>query len=65
MKKQKITEAEKIEKAIQEYEKFRPFPQYTTEWICNRIDWAWKWKKITKEQMEDFADRMCVILAYE
>ena len=27
------------------------------DWIANRIDWAWKWRKITKEQMIEFAAR--------
>lgn len=57
-----MNEYQKIDKAIKEWETYRPVTQYSTDWICNRIEWAWKWRKITKEQMEELADRICVVL---
>ena len=27
------------------------------DWAANRIDWAWKWRKITREEMEELTDR--------
>ena len=35
------------------------------DWAANRIDWCWKWKKITKEQMEELADRATKIFKGE
>ena len=26
------------------------------EWCENRIDWAWKWRRITHDEMEELAD---------
>ena len=51
-----------IDKALQEYEDFAPYPQHNIEWITNRIDWAWKWRKISKELMESFCDRAIKII---
>ena len=44
------------------YEQGKPWHTKTMEWICNRIDWAWKWRKITEQQMEELADRVCIYL---
>ena len=52
---------EEINKAIKQYEKHKPYYK-TIDWICNRIDWCWKWRKITKEEMEDFVDRICAVM---
>lgn len=32
------------------------------DWICNRIDWCWKWRKITEEQKEELCNRAIAIL---
>ena len=32
------------------------------DWICDRIEWAYHWKKITHLQMEELSDRACFIL---
>ena len=53
-----------INKAIQSYENFKPFHNYSIDWITNRIDWCWKWKKITQEQMEELVDRICKVMEY-
>ena len=51
-----------IDKALREYENYKPYKQHTTEWICNRIDWCWYWKKITEEQMNELVDRIIAIM---
>lgn len=47
-----------IDKALQSYENNKPYHPYKIEWITDRIAWCWKWRKITKEQMEELCDRM-------
>ena len=53
-----------INKAIQSYENFKPFHNYSIDWITNRIDWCWKWKKITEEEMNELVDRICEVMKY-
>ena len=53
---------QQLDKALKSYEEFRPYHQYSIDWICDRITWCWKWKKITQEQMEEFALRATNIL---
>lgn len=48
-----------IDEALKRYEEYKPYHVKSMEWIANRIDWCWKWKKITKEQMTNLADRVC------
>lgn len=48
---------EEINKALLSYEEYKPYHTKTIDWIANRIDWAWKWRKITKEQMVELATR--------
>lgn len=31
-------------------------------WVSDSISWLWKWKKITKEEMESLCDRVIVYL---
>lgn len=51
-----------IDKALQSYENYKPYhTKKSIEWICNRISWCWKWKKITKSQMEELCTRTIVI----
>ena len=54
-----------IENAIQSYENYKPYHQHTIEWICNRIDWCWKWRKISEEKMHEFADRIIKVMESE
>ena len=28
------------------------------DWCARRITWCWKWRKITREQMEELAERV-------
>lgn len=53
-----------INQALQSYENFKPYHIYSIEWICNRIDWCWKWKKITKDEMEELTDRICEVMEH-
>ena len=38
------------------------YAMHTIDWCIGRIDWAWKWRKITKEQMDELAGRCCALL---
>jgi hypothetical protein len=51
-----------INEALLSYENFKPYHDKTIDWICDRIDWTWKWKKNTQEQMEELANRVTSIL---
>ena len=51
-----------IDKALAEYENYKPYKTKDIDWICNRIDWAWHWHKITETQMNELADRATNIL---
>ena len=51
-----------IDLALKTYEDCKPWHDKSIDWICNRIDWAWKWKKITHSQMTTLADRVVKIL---
>lgn len=48
--------------ALKSYEDFKPYHEKDIDWICNRINWCWKWKKISKSQMEKLSDRAVNIL---
>ena len=51
-----------IDDAIKSYEEYKPYHTRKTEWICNRIEWCWKWRKITQSQMEELCDRIIKVL---
>lgn len=51
-----------IDKVLTEYEEYKPCHIRDIDWACNRIAWCYKWKKITKEQMQELADRATAIL---
>lgn len=51
-----------IDKALRSYEDYKPYHTHSIEWITNRIDWCWKWKKISEEEMKELCDRAIVIL---
>ena len=53
---------EEINKALYSYENYKPYHPYSIEWISNRISWCWKWKKISKSEMEELCDRVITIL---
>lgn len=62
MKKLQKDYYKEIDKALQCYEEYKPFHIRDIDWICNRIDWCNRWKKITKEQTDELADRATAIL---
>ena len=51
-----------IDKAIQSYEEYKPYHTHTIDWITDRIDWCWQFRKISKEQMEEFAGRIIEVM---
>ena len=51
-----------IDKALQSYENYKPYHTRNIEWISNRISWCWKWRKITRAQMEELCDRVIKVL---
>ena len=53
---------DEIDKALQSYEDYKPYHTRKIEWISDRICWCWKWKKITKEQMEELCGRVIKVL---
>ena len=62
MKKEKRNYYNEIDEALKTYEDFKLWHTKDIDWICNRIDWCWKFHHITKEQMEELVDRVCKIL---
>ena len=48
---------------IERYENFKYVSSgLDTGWCCDSIAWLWKWRKITKEEMESLCDRMIAIM---
>jgi len=47
-----------LDKAIQEYENYKPYHTKTMDWICNKLDWCNKWKKLSTEQVDELANRI-------
>lgn len=52
---------EELNKALKSYEEFKPYHQYSLDWITDKIDWCWKFKKISEDQMEELVDRVCKV----
>lgn len=48
---------EEINEVLKSYEEFKPYHTKNLSWATDRICWAWKWKKISKEEMEELAQR--------
>ena len=59
-----MTVYEKIDRAITQHEKLGHYER-SLDSIADYINWAWKWKKITREQMENAADRVCMLYDIE
>ena len=53
-----MTVYEKIDKALKQHER-NGYYERSLDSIADYIDWAWKWRKITREEMENAADRVC------
>lgn len=54
----------KIDTALRRLETYK-YPIHTIEWCADRIDWAWRWRKITHEEMQELCDRVCNFLEQE
>lgn len=51
-----------IDQALKSYENFKPYHTHSIDWICNRIDWCWKWKKISEPQKNELCERAIKVL---
>lgn len=51
-----------IDEALSSYENNKPWHDKTMDWVCNRIDWCFKWGKITEEEMTELVERAIIIL---
>ena len=45
-----------LDGALARYEK-GGYKTHSISWITNRIDWCWRFRKITKQQMSSLCDR--------
>ena len=59
-----MTVYEKIDKALKQHENYKYYER-SLESIADYIDWAWKWRKITREEMENATDRVCALFDTE
>lgn len=50
-----------IDRALRQHEEYHPYHTHSMYWISDQIDWCWKWRKISKEQMEELAMRATAI----
>lgn len=53
---------DEIDKALVRHEIGMNYKTHGMDWICDRIDWCYKWKKITEKQMEELAARATEVL---
>lgn len=51
-----------LDKSIKCYEECKPYHILTVDQITDKIDWCWKFRKITKGQMEELADRIIKVM---
>ena len=54
-----------LDEALKSYEEYKRWHEKSFDWICDRIDWCWKWRKITEEQMEELTGRVVKYLKKE
>ena len=59
-----MTVYEKIDKVLKQHEQHK-YSERSLDSISSYIDWAWKWRRITREEMEDVADRVCALYERE
>ena len=53
---------EELNRNILQHEEFKPYKEHDVYWICDKIEWCWKWRKISEEQMHELADRICKVM---
>lgn len=51
---------EKIDRYLTQHEKGK-YKEKSLDDIAFYIDWAWKWRKITHDEMVKSADRVCAL----
>ena len=51
-----------IDEALKSYEEYKSYHTKSIDWICNRIDWCWKWRKITEAQLIELTDRIMLVM---
>ena len=59
-----MTVYEKIDRALKQHENHK-YAERSLDSIADYINWAWKWRKITKAEMEETADRVCALYDLE
>ena len=55
-----MTVYEKIDHVLRQHEKYG-YAERSLDSLADYINWAWKWRKITREEMENAADRVCAL----
>lgn len=49
---------------IDRYENFKYVPrELSISWCNDSICWLWKWRKISREEMESLCERMIAVMA--
>ena len=56
---------EEINRALKEHEEYKPYHTKSLDWIADRIDWCWKWRKISDEQLNNLTNRIIKIFKEE
>lgn len=51
-----------IDNALKSYEENKVYHRFTISWITDRIDWCWKFRKITEDQLEELTNRVINVL---
>lgn len=51
-----------IDQALKSFEDYKPYHIKSIDWICDRIDWCWKFRHITEKQMNELADRAILVM---
>lgn len=55
----------RINEAILSYETHKPYHELDYAWICDRIDWCWRFRHITEQQMIELCDRIVAVMDSE
>lgn len=53
---------QEIDNAISQHERVGGYKQFTISWICDRIDWCWKFRHINEEQKNELCDRIIAVM---
>ena len=53
---------DELDQALKSYEEFKSWHEKNVSWICDRIAWCYKWKKITEEETDELTDRICKVM---